>query len=87
MQVSIARFQILEKQSKKYPKANIKYNNIVKDKRNYKVSSSKAQKMIKFSPKFSLEMGIKELVNFTKKNKIKNLNLKQFQNILNSDRF
>ena len=43
--------------------------------------------MIKFSPRFSLEMGIKELVNFTKKNKIKNLNLKKFQNILNSDRF
>ena len=52
---------------KNYPKANIKYNKIVKDKRNYKVSSSKAQKMIKFSPRFSLEMGIKELVNFTRK--------------------
>ena len=64
-----------------------KYNNLVKDKRNYKVSSSKAQKMIKFSPKFSLEKGIKEMVNFTKKNKIKNLNLKKFQNILNSDSF
>ena len=72
---------------KNYPKANIKYNNLVKDKRNYTVSSSKAQKMIKFSPKFSLEKGIKEMVNFTKKNKIKNLNLKKFQNILNYDSF
>ena len=70
-----------------FPDVKIKLNEVAKDKRDYRVSSLKAQKAIKFKPKFSLEMGIKEMVKFTKKNKIKNLNLKRFQNILNSDRF
>ncbi len=72
---------------KNFPNVKIKLNKTTKDKRSYRVSSLKAQKTIKFKPKFSLEMGIKEMVKFTKKNKIKNLNLKRFQNILNSDSF
>ena len=70
-----------------FPKVKIKFNKVARDKRDYRVSSLKAQKAFNFKPKFSLEMGIKELVNFTKKNRIKNLNLKKFQNILNSDSF
>lgn len=70
-----------------FPKVKIKFNKVAKDKRDYRVSSLKAQKAFSFKPKFSLEMGIKELVKFTKNNKIKNLNLKKFQNILNSDSF
>jgi len=70
-----------------YPEAKIKFNNSSKDKRDYKVSSLKARKIIKFNPKFTLEKGIKELVNFTQKSEIKNLNLAKFQNILNADKF
>ena len=58
-----------------------------KDFRDYKVSSIKAKKIINFQPKFLLSEGIKSVVDFTIKNKIKNLNSKKYINILNSDKF
>lgn len=43
------------------------------DKRNYKVSFAKLKKVLKFSPKFSIEHGIKELVLNFKRKKFKNI--------------
>jgi len=72
---------------KKFPKAKISIVKQLKDFRDYKVSAQKAKKILGFKPKISIEQGLYDLVNFTKKNKIKNLNSKKFINILNSDKF
>ena len=57
------------------------------DRRNYRVSSKKAKLMLKFNPKYNLEKGIKDLVKFTLKNKIKNIKHKKYLNILNAEKF
>ena len=57
------------------------------DKTNYRVSSKKAKFMLKFNPKYNLEKGIKDLVKFTLKNKIKNIKQKKYLNILNAEKF
>ena len=45
------------------------------------------QKMINFKSKVKLINGIIDLVNYFKKNKIKNINKKKYINILNSSKF
>ena len=70
-----------------YPKTKIEYANTIDDKRNYKVLSTKAKNILNFTPKVSIKDGLLDLVKFTKKNKIKNLKKKIFQNILNADKF
>ena len=70
-----------------YPKTKIDFQKFSEDERDYKVSSDKAKKILNFKPKISIEKGIKNLVNFTKKNKIKKINKKKYLNILNSDKF
>ena len=70
-----------------YPKIKIENQKGNYDKRNYKVSSDKAKKILNFKPKVSIEKGIKDLVTFTKKNKIKNIKQKKYLNILNADKF
>jgi len=70
-----------------FPDAKVLIKKTKKDFRDYKVSSIKAKKIINFKPKFLLSEGIKSMVNFTTKNKIKNLNSKKYINILNSDKF
>ena len=52
------------------------------DLRDYKVSAKKIYKDIKFKPKYNLKKGIKELINFIKKNKIYNVNKKKYHNFL-----
>tara|TARA_Y100001970_G_scaffold271226_1_gene366128 strand:- start:2631 stop:4016 length:1386 start_codon:yes stop_codon:yes gene_type:complete len=70
-----------------YPTIKIENQKGNYDKRNYKVSSDKAKKILNFKPKVSIEKGIKDLVTFTKKNKIKNIKQKKYLNILNADKF
>ena len=70
-----------------YPKTQIEFQKFSEDERDYKVSSDKAKKILNFKPKISIEKGIKNLVNFTKKNRIKKINKKKYLNILNSDKF
>ncbi len=70
-----------------YPKIKIENQKGNYDKRNYKVSSDKAKKILNFKPRVSIEKGIKDLVAFTKKNKIKNIKQKKYLNILNADKF
>ncbi len=70
-----------------YPKIKIENQKGNYDKRNYKVSSDKAKKILNFKPRISIEKGIKDLVTFTKKNKIKNIKQKKYLNILNADKF
>ena len=70
-----------------YPKIKIENIKGSSDKRNYKVSSNKAKRILNFKPKVSIEKGIKDLVSFTKKNKIKNIKQKKYLNILNADKF
>ncbi len=48
----------------------IKINNNVTDKRDYKVSAKKINKVLKFKPLFNIEYGISELIKFVKKNKL-----------------
>ena len=70
-----------------YPKAKVIISKTRKDFRDYRVSANKAKLLLKFKPKFTISKGIKTMVEFTKKNKIKKTNLKQYINILNSNKF
>ncbi len=51
------------------------------DKRDYKVDFKKIYKELKFKTKFDLNYGIKETINFLKKNKRNNLYQKKYSNI------
>lgn len=70
-----------------YPKAKVIISKTRKDFRDYRVSANKAKLLLKFKPKFTISKGIKTMVEFTKKNKIKKTNLKQYINILNLNKF
>ena len=70
-----------------FPKTKLLIKKSSLDKRNYKVSSLKAEKMINFKTKVKLTHGISDLVNYVKKNKIRNINKKKYINILNSSKF
>ena len=79
---------ILQKKIKRiFPKTKLLIKKSSLDKRNYKVSSLKAEKMINFKSKVKLTHGISDLVNYVKKNKIRNINKKKYINILNSSKF
>ena len=65
------------------PKANIAFSNNVNDNRNYKSSNNKAKKILNFKTKYTINDGIKEVIEYTKKNKIKNIFNKKYINILN----
>ena len=71
------KIQILNKST------NINFDSKIQDRRNYKVSSVKAKRLLGFKPKYNLEKGILEMFNFLKNNKIKNINLKKYNNYLN----
>ena len=47
----------------------IKINYAVKDRRNYKVDFTKVRKFLNFKPKYSVNKGIKEIINYIKINK------------------
>jgi nucleoside-diphosphate-sugar epimerase len=64
-------------------KTNICFDSKIQDKRNYKVSSTKAKRILGFRPKYNLEKGILEMFSFLKNNNIKNTNLKKYNNYLN----
>lgn len=69
------------------PKANVTFSNNVKDNRNYKSSNKKAKKLLNFKTKYTINDGIKEVIEYTKKNKIKNIFNKKYINILNHLKF
>ena len=69
------------------PKANIAFSNNVNDNRNYKSSNNKAKKVLNFKTKYTINDGIKEVIEYTKKNKIKNIFNKKYINILNHLKF
>ena len=78
----------IEKAIKKInPKANIAFSNNVNDNRNYKSSNNKAKKILNFKTKYTINDGIKEVIEYTKKNKIKNIFNKKYINILNHLKF
>ncbi len=68
-------------------KANIKFSTNITDNRNYKSSNNKAKKILKFKTKYTINDGIKEVIAYTKKNKIKNIFNKKYINILNHLKF
>ena len=78
---------IAKKFKRIFPKTKLLIKKSSIDKRNYKVSSLKAEKMINFKSKVKLTHGISDLVNYVKKNKIRNINKKKYINILNSSKF
>ena len=64
------------------PLRNITYSKqALVDKRDYKVNFNKIFKELKFKTKFDLNYGIKETINFLKKNRKKNLYQKKYSNI------
>jgi nucleoside-diphosphate-sugar epimerase len=65
---------------KKFKKAKIVFRPSTVDARNYRVNFSKAKKVLKFKPKFGLNKGINELLNFISSNKKKFKNKKLFGN-------
>lgn len=69
------------------PKVDIVFSKTSVDKRNYRSSNKKAQNFLKFKTKFTIKDGIKEVVDYTKKNKIKNIFNKKYINILNHFKF
>ncbi len=79
--------EVGEKIIKIFPKVKMNIFKTNVDRRNYRVSSKKAKLMLKFNPKYNLEKGIKDLVKFTLKNKIKNIKHKKYLNILNAEKF
>ncbi len=70
-----------------FPNTKLIIKKSSKDKRNYKVSSDKAKKLLNFKPNIKFKNGIINMVSFIKKNKIKNINKKKYLNILNSSKF
>jgi nucleoside-diphosphate-sugar epimerase len=50
------------------------------DLRNYQVSSEKANKLLNFSPKYSIESGIKEIVNLIVTKRIRDVRIPKFNN-------
>jgi nucleoside-diphosphate-sugar epimerase len=50
------------------------------DLRNYQVSSKKANKLLNFSPKYSIESGIKEIVNLIVTKRIRDVRIPKFNN-------
>ena len=70
-----------------YPRVKIKYENSTSDNRDYRASNKKAKKIIKFRPNYKIVDGIKEVIDQTKRNKIKNLFNKKYINILNYNKF
>ena len=70
---------------KKYKKKlKVNRNLEKKDFRNYKVSAKKIEKIVSFVPKYSINYGIKEIINFVKKNKIFNIDSKKYHNFYKS---
>ena len=69
------------------PKANITFSNNITDNRNYKSSNKKAKKLLNFKTRYTIYDGIKEVSEYTKKNKIKNIFNKKYINILNHLKF
>ena len=70
-----------------YPRVKIKYENSTSDHRDYRASNKKAKKIIKFRPNYKIVDGIKEVIDQTKRNKIKNIFNKKYINILNYNKF
>lgn len=64
--------QTIIKRISKFLNTNcIKYLDKGKDRRNYRVDFSKVNKKLGFKPKYSIDYGIKEIINWLKKNKKK----------------
>ena len=64
-----SKIQIAKILKKKFKNLKIIINYNIKDKRNYKVNFSKIKKILKFKPKYNLNFGITEIINFLKKNR------------------
>ncbi len=81
----ISIVKLIIKQMKKGKYIILKYS---KDKRNYIVDFSKIKKKLNFSPKYSVNYGIKEIMIFLKKNKLKYLETQKLGNyIINEKKF
>jgi nucleoside-diphosphate-sugar epimerase len=69
---------LIQKISKFLDTKKIKYVNNSFDKRNYRVNFDKLKKKLKFNVKYNINDGVKEIINFLKKNK--NINSKKMGN-------
>ena len=67
---------IIQLIKKNIKNTEITYKKFDVDPRNYKVDFSKVKKILNFKPKYSVEYGIKEIINALKNKKIRNLNKK-----------
>ena len=65
---------IIEMITKLIPTQNISYVKGGSDPRNYRVNFSKVKNTLNFIPKYDVEYGIKEIINFLKNNNMNNTN-------------
>lgn len=72
--------EIGEKIKQMIPDANLKINEKLQDKRNYKISCDKAEKLLGFKPKKSLEEGVKKIIEAINKGIIIDYKDKKYNN-------
>ena len=65
---------IAEKLKKYFPNSEINFKDKGVDSRNYRVDFSKIKSVLNFEPTYSIEDGIKEIINNLEKGEYKNLN-------------
>jgi nucleoside-diphosphate-sugar epimerase len=71
---NFSKENIVKHLKKFFKKTNIEYVSGDKDKRNYVVDFTKVKRVIKFSPKYSLNYGINEIIKNLKRKRFVNLN-------------
>ena len=73
--------ELAQRIKKILPDANIETTDIsFQDLRNYKVSSEKANRLLKFVPKYSIEIGIKEIISLIVTKRIRDVRISKFNN-------
>ena len=73
--------ELAQRIQKILPDANIETTDIsFQDLRNYKVSSEKANRLLKFVPKYSIETGIKEIISLIVTKRIRDVRISKFNN-------
>ena len=75
-----SKIQIIKLIIKQMKKGSYKILKYSMDKRNYIVDFTKIKRMLNFQPKYSIEYGIKEIIEFLKKNKLNYLDAKKMGN-------
>jgi nucleoside-diphosphate-sugar epimerase len=81
-QVNLRIIDLVEKIKKHFPDLEVTTTDVkFEDDRTYQVTSEKARRTFNFSPRFSVDDGIKELKQIFEKGRIKNIYSKRYSNV------